>query len=473
MNSTANIGKGKVAETRTDNYPDFTEKQPQGSTHQFGVLGSHAIDPTSRLFNNQTLSLHGKTLQQTSTAALTKIIVFLLDKFNEETRFIQSNSKAIDLLQATNSIGEQKLVKLKYLLNFQCFQIANRKIQTNFFKSEQILLRLSNVVKLLNSLYTRLETESESHILTFFEEAECYRCFVKLFGQEPFSQEYGRKLFSEIWKLIRNHPRPLDLQAQHFEMLFERYYLFLYGISLPSAYAADYPLHKAIFESDLPLIRKLCTGSTSSNFYSHIEQADPLGITPLMLAVKLDRKDIVLILAEHGADPKHRCIPYTRTPLEEAISNKQQEILRILLVISHHQQLMRWDHSKNEIMDILEKMPDFSFDISWECDSKYIPFVKKLTPSDTYKIYKKGSNLRMDMTLLGWEKLKLLRGNVSILLQGRGSGKHEGQLLKVDNVQRTVSNLLTEINLKKLEKELDRLIKQEAYSSEIKSENIL
>ena len=37
----------------------------------------------------------------------------------------------------------------------------------------------------------------------------------------------------------------------------------------------------------------------------------------------------------------------------------------------------------------------------FNCKSNFIPFVRNITPSDTYKIYKEGSQIRLDMTLIG------------------------------------------------------------------------
>jgi len=48
--------------------------------------------------------------------------------------------------------------------------------------------------------------------------------------------------------------------------------------------------------------------------------------------------------------------------------------------------------------------------MKWECESKFIPFIKKVTPSDDYKIYKKGNNIRIDLTLSGWSKFRCIRG---------------------------------------------------------------
>ena len=46
--------------------------------------------------------------------------------------------------------------------------------------------------------------------------------------------------------------------------------------------------------------------------------------------------------------------------------------------------------------------------------------MKNVAPNDTFKIYKEGSKIRLDMTLLGFKKLKCVRGNMSVLFKGRG-----------------------------------------------------
>lgn len=52
---------------------------------------------------------------------------------------------------------------------------------------------------------------------------------------------------------------------------------------------------------------------------------------------------------------------------------------------------------------MLEKLPNFSIDLHFECSSNFIPFVSNFAPSDTYKIHKQGSDLRLDMTLIGFK----------------------------------------------------------------------
>ena len=48
------------------------------------------------------------------------------------------------------------------------------------------------------------------------------------------------------------------------------------------------------------------------------------------------------------------------------------------------------------MFEVLESLPDFQIQMSFECESSIIPFLKSFTPHDTFKIYKQGSNIRLD-----------------------------------------------------------------------------
>jgi len=106
---------------------------------------------------------------------------------------------------------------------------------------------------------------------------------------------------------------------------------------------------------------------------------------------------------------------------------------------------------KEAIFTALEELPDFSVDLHFECSSPFIPFLSHLAPYDTYHIYKRGSNLRFDSTLLGFKKLKSIRGDISVLLKGRKNNENshtndentdqEGELLMIDHERKTVCTI--------------------------------
>ena len=67
-----------------------------------------------------------------------------------------------------------------------------------------------------------------------------------------------------------------------------------------------------------------------------------------------------------------------------------------------------------KIKKILKSHFDFSVEIDVKVNS-YIPFVSNFTPTDTLKIYKSGSSLRMDYTLVGYEHLQCKRRDMSCI----------------------------------------------------------
>lgn len=59
-------------------------------------------------------------------------------------------------------------------------------------------------------------------------------------------------------------------------------------------------------------------------------------------------------------------------------------------------------------------------EISFHFESSIVPFVGKIAPSDTYKIWKRDGNLRADTSLAGYDGLKIQRANQSFLFLGDG-----------------------------------------------------
>lgn len=59
--------------------------------------------------------------------------------------------------------------------------------------------------------------------------------------------------------------------------------------------------------------------------------------------------------------------------------------------------------------------------MKWEHTSNFIPFIHRWTPSDSYKIFKNGSNVRIDMSLIGYKNSDWQRGAWTILFKGRGT----------------------------------------------------
>ena len=427
-------------------------------------------NPTPKNTLEEEASINNPVVYQTSISYIMKFMSLLLKKFEGELEFHQKNRKEITELRQDTVVNSLELEILKSMLYFDCFIIVNKQRNPNFLKIENIIQRLKLVKDLLEEAELQLRKENIQKTLSFFNESECQKSFAKLFPNSLLQNEYFCKICSEFWKFLRSAQRE-EPTHENIRVSFESIKLFIYGISFPTYHLDDFPLHQAVFDSNLPMIRKICARENSPVFHCHVEQCDPAGVTPLMLAVLLGNKDAALILTNHGADPKHRSYPFARTPLEESVKRKKRGIIKTLLRANMMIKQTHWENNKSALMDLLQNLPDFSFEMNWECDSKIIPFVKKVTPSDTYKIYKLGSSLRIDLSLLGWSKLQSIRGNSSIIFNGIGEEK--GRLLLIDHEKGLSVDLFDDVCGLVLENKIDDLIKHEQMQSEIKTENLV
>jgi hypothetical protein len=105
---------------------------------------------------------------------------------------------------------------------------------------------------------------------------------------------------------------------------------------------------------------------------------------------------------------------------------------------------------RQELSEALSALPDFSMKMCWDCESRLIPFIKKLAPSDVYTIYKAGENARVDLTLLGWNSMRAKRGQLSLVYRG-----DQKRLVLIDQEKQTLKEIPAELEQVDLDKLAD------------------
>lgn len=149
----------------------------------------------------------------------------------------------------------------------------------------------------------------------------------------------------------------------------------------------------------------------------------PLRETPLHLAVRLNDISAARALAAAGADVSlHNAAGWN--PLQEALCRRASEIAIVLVRHHHRSAWAKWRRRLPRLVAALRRMRDFYMEISFHFESSVIPFVGKIAPSDTYKIWKRDGNLRADTSLAGFDGLKIQRADQSFLFLGDGDLAH-------------------------------------------------
>uniref|UniRef100_A0A8C3SR84 Ankyrin repeat domain 13B n=1 Tax=Chelydra serpentina TaxID=8475 RepID=A0A8C3SR84_CHESE len=164
-----------------------------------------------------------------------------------------------------------------------------------------------------------------------------------------------------------------------------------------------------------------------------MEQLDPRGRTPLHLATTLGHLDCARVLLQHGADvAKENRSGWT--VLQEAVSTRDLELVQLVLRYRDYQRAARRLAGIPVLLEKLRKAQDFYVEMKWEFTS-WVPLVSRICPSDTYKVWKRGQNLRVDTTLLSFDHMTWQRGNRSFVFRGQDTS---AVVLEIDHDRQVV-----------------------------------
>ncbi|CAL5206731.1 unnamed protein product [Lathyrus oleraceus] len=208
------------------------------------------------------------------------------------------------------------------------------------------------------------------------------------------------------------------------------------GINV-SAYAHS-PVHKAIILKDYANLKEILEGlpklgnaydikteaasiaedGKAAKISAVVDRRDVLnGDTPLHLAVKLGDAVAAEMLMAAGANNRLKNNEGW-SALREAIIKKQDKIAFTMIQYSYNEMDEKWYRRFPRYFATMRRMRDFYMEITFHFESSVIPFISRIAPSDTYKIWKRGANMRADMTLAGFDGLRIKRSDQSVIFIG-------------------------------------------------------
>lgn len=189
-----------------------------------------------------------------------------------------------------------------------------------------------------------------------------------------------------------------------------------------------FPLHWLVWDNNFGELDKELAKDIHNK-----ELKDPRGRTPLHLSVTLGHLESTKVLLRYRANANAENKGYWSV-LHEAVSTGDPELVQIVLKHRDYQRYSKRTVGVPELLQKLKESPDFYVEMKWEFTS-WVPLVSRMCPSDTYRVYKSGSNVRIDTTLLGFDNTNWERGNRSYVFKGT---ERSATVMEIDHDKREV-----------------------------------
>ncbi|KAI5701529.1 hypothetical protein M8J75_010599 [Diaphorina citri] len=224
---------------------------------------------------------------------------------------------------------------------------------------------------------------------------------------------------------------------------------------------SEFLLHRAVFSNN---IRELSALIRSKD----VSERDKHGNTPLHLAVMLGRKECVQLLLAHGAPVKVKNNKGW-SPLAEAVSYGDRQTISSLVRKLKSQAREQMEERRPNLVNALNQIKDFYMELKWDFQS-WVPLVSRILPSDICKIYKKGSSIRLDTTLVDFNDMRWERGDISFLFNG--DGKPSDSLVVLDNRSQLFQKVRYEETEMEIEDEVDILMSSDIMAAQMSTKSI-
>ncbi|XP_076452626.1 ankyrin repeat domain-containing protein 13D-like [Babylonia areolata] len=185
----------------------------------------------------------------------------------------------------------------------------------------------------------------------------------------------------------------------------------------------EYPIHWLAWHNDYRELDRLL------GLKKHdVELKDPRGRTPLHLSVTLGHLESTRVLLRHGADAGAENTHWWSV-LHESVCSGDPELVQLVLQYRDFQRYNKRTVGIPELLQQLKESQDFYVEMKWEFTS-WVPLISRMCPSDTYRVWKSGSSVRIDTTLLGFDNMSWQRGSRSYVFK---SASNTAVMMEIDH----------------------------------------
>lgn len=320
----------------------------------------------------------------------------------------QNKMNGIRIYNRVNSRRESMISELKFLEQFSAI-FSDFKLKA----SEKLSLLTSC---LSNPNLSTLKFESVNDYSDFLEYYMSY---------SQLRLESMLVFFKEMWGVLKifqgsllNSSFKVDPIVSELD---ERMILYFNGYYKLSKDHSEFQLHQAVFNKSTKEVFKICNrkSKNSGGIFYHIDELDRAGNTPLLLALKLKHYEIAEILCDLNASI-HSPYPDQVSALEYVLATNNLEGLKILVIGMKKQRFSSLEEDLKFIYRHLKQLPNFSISFKLTFDSNVLSIFRSFTPNDSFRIIKKGGNLKIDLNI-SKAYFKGMKGRTAILLQEKGN----------------------------------------------------
>jgi hypothetical protein len=156
------------------------------------------------------------------------------------------------------------------------------------------------------------------------------------------------------------------------------------------------------------------------------------------------------------------------TPLSEAISFGNRQLIEVILKKLKEQTRKSLAKRKESLKTALTQIDDFYMELKWEFSS-WVPLISKILPNDVCKIYKSGSKIRLDSTLIDFNEMKWERGDITFLFCGDNDNS---MITALDNDAKCYQFVRTQESEVEIQDEIDLLMMSDIVTANFSTKNV-